>query len=204
MLVFNKLYHHCKYYMRLMITFIIFVFYGFWMVPVTWAQAVTLMNAVEGELYTEVSHPQLYCLAKNIYFESKSEPIAGQYAVADVVLNRVKDTRFPNTICEVVYEGPVRESWKTKQDPDLSESERIYNPIRHMCQFSWYCDGKKDEPEGDAAWDESVYLALLIYSEEFAIDVTEGALWYHATYVSPNWAEHYEKTVRINEHIFYR
>ena len=59
-----------------MITFIVLVFYGFWMVPITWAQAVTLMNAVEGELYTEVSHPQLYCLAKNIYFESKSDPIA--------------------------------------------------------------------------------------------------------------------------------
>ena len=126
---------------------------------------------------------ELYCLAKNIYFESRNQPKLGQIAVAQVTMNRVNSPKFPDSVCGVVQQGGEK---------------------RHRCQFSWYCDGKKDEPEGDAAWDESVYLALLIYSEEFAIDVTEGALWYHATYVSPNWAEHYEKTVRINEHIFYR
>ena len=126
---------------------------------------------------------ELYCLAKNIYFESRNQPKLGQIAVAQVTMNRVNSPKFPDSVCGVVQQGGEK---------------------RHRCQFSWYCDGKKDEPEGDPAWDESVYLALLIYSEEFAIDVTEGALWYHATYVSPNWAEHYEKTVRINEHIFYR
>ena len=126
---------------------------------------------------------ELYCLAKNIYFESRNQPKLGQIAVGQVTMNRVNSPKFPNSVCEVVKQGGEK---------------------RHRCQFSWYCDGKKDEPEGDVAWDESVYLALLIYSEEFTIDVTEGALWYHATYVSPSWAEHYEKTVRINEHIFYR
>ena len=126
---------------------------------------------------------ELYCLAKNIYFESRNQPKLGRIAVGQVTMNRVNSPRCPATVCGVVKQGGEK---------------------RNRCQFSWYCDGKSDEPDSDAAWDDSVYLALLIYSEEFTVDVTEGALWYHATYVSPSWAEHYEKTVRINEHIFYR
>ena len=129
-----------------------------------------------------VRFEELYCLAKNIYFESRNQPKIGKIAVAQVTLNRVKSDKFPNTVCEVVYQGGER---------------------RNRCQFSWYCDGKKDEPTDGPAWDESVYLALLVYGDGF-LDVTEGALWYHATYVSPSWAEHYQKTVRINNHIFYR
>lgn len=129
-----------------------------------------------------VRFEELYCLAKNIYFESRNQPKIGKIAVAQVTLNRVKSDKFPNTVCEVVYQGGER---------------------RNRCQFSWYCDGKKDEPTNGPAWDDSVYLALLVYGDGF-LDVTEGALWYHATYVSPSWAEHYQKTVRINNHIFYR
>ena len=126
---------------------------------------------------------ELYCLAKNIYFESRNQPKLGRMAVGQVTMNRVNSKRFPNTVCSVIKQGGEK---------------------RNRCQFSWYCDGKSDEPESGSVWDESVYLALLIYSEEFTVDVTEGALWYHATYVSPEWAKHYEKTVQINEHIFYR
>ena len=129
-----------------------------------------------------VRFEELYCLAKNIYFESRNQPKIGKIAVAQVTLNRVKSDKFPNTVCEVVYQGGER---------------------RNRCQFSWYCDVKKDEPTNGPAWDDSVYLALLVYGDGF-LDVTEGALWYHATYVSPSWAEHYQKTVRINNHIFYR
>tara|TARA_B100000424_G_C22741338_1_gene401257 strand:+ start:72 stop:527 length:456 start_codon:yes stop_codon:yes gene_type:complete len=129
-----------------------------------------------------VRFEELYCLAKNIYFESRNQPKIGKIAVAQVTLNRVQSDKFPNTVCEVIYQGGER---------------------RNRCQFSWYCDGKKDEPTNGPAWDDSVYLALLVYGDGF-LDVTEGALWYHATYVSPSWAEHYQKTVRINNHIFYR
>ena len=129
-----------------------------------------------------VRFEELYCLAKNIYFESRNQPKIGKIAVAQVTLNRVKSDKFPSTVCEVIYQGGER---------------------RNRCQFSWYCDGKKDEPTNGPAWDDSVYLALLVYGDGF-LDVTEGALWYHATYVSPSWAEHYQKTVRINNHIFYR
>ena len=66
------------------------------------------------------------CLAKNIYFEARNEPFVGQFAVALVTLNRVHDSAFPNTICEVVYEGIHTASGF---------------PKKHRCQFSWYCDG---------------------------------------------------------------
>ena len=70
----------------------------------------TFQQPIQGEVFTENEEPELYCLAINIYHEARADHIAGQYAVADVVLNRVQDTRYPNTICEVVKQGPVKES----------------------------------------------------------------------------------------------
>ena len=173
------------------------------------AEAVTNGNGVEllelpPKLVSEDS--EAICMALNIYYESRSDNLAGQYAVADVVLNRVQDSRYPNTICEVVKQGPVRESWKTKQDPDLSESERIYNPIRHKCQFSWYCDGKSDDPKSETGWAQAQYVAgAIMYSGKFR-GMTEGATHYHATYVKPKWR--FDRGMnhigRIGAHIFYK
>ena len=78
------------------------------------------------------------CLAKNMYYEARNQGTAGWMAVTAVVLNRVNDDRFPNTICEVVEQGPTRKSWK---DPTVKI------PIKHRCQFSWYCDGLSDKPK---------------------------------------------------------
>ena len=83
------------------------------------------------------------CLALNTYHEAKNQSTIGQIATAQVVMNRVEDDRFPNTVCEVVKQGPTRPSW---EDP-----EKEY-PIRHRCQFSWYCDGKSDVPKNEKAW----------------------------------------------------
>ena len=105
-----------KYYMKLISKFLLTLSLIFVTIPMSFASAITLQNAVEGELYSNSSHPELYCMAMNIYFEAKSEPKAGQYAVADVTLNRVNDSRYPNSICEVVLQGPTRESWKTRKD----------------------------------------------------------------------------------------
>jgi len=204
MLVFKDFLTPCKYYMRYTLKFALAIVYTFWFVPISFAQAVTLPNVVEGELYTESSHPELYCLAKNIYFEAKSEPIAGQYAVADVVLNRVKDSRFPNTICEVVYEGPVRESWQTKKQPDLEDAERIYHPIRDRCQFSWWCDGKSDNIKDGDAWRKAQEIAYRLVNDYKHRGLTEGATHYHATYVNPKWAPTLDLVGRIGTHIFYR
>lgn len=168
------------------------------------ANASNFQNPEIDELYTQDSQPELYCLAQNIYFESKSEPLAGQYAVADVVLNRVNDTRFPNSICGVVRAGPVKESWKTKQYPDLDDSERKYNPVRNMCQFSWYCDGKSDSIRDSDAWRIAQIVAYKItYADKFR-GITEGATHYHADYVSPRWAPTLQLVTSISTHIFYR
>ena len=149
---------------------------------------------------------QALCMALNIYYESRSDNLAGQYAVADVVLNRMHDDRYPNTVCDVIQQGPVRESWKTKQYPDLPDEERIYNPIRHMCQFSWYCDGKSDDPKDETVWAQAQYVAgAIMYSGKYR-GITEGATHYHATYVRPKWR--FDRGMnhigRIGSHIFYR
>ena len=205
MLVFKYYFDRCKYFMRLAINFVVTVLFLLLTVQVSHAQAVTLMpETVEGELYTKTTHPELYCMAKNIYFEAKSELEAGQYAVADVVLNRVADSRFPNSICEVVYEGIHRESWKTKQHADLADHKRIYIPKRHQCQFSWYCDGKSDKIKDGDAWRKSQEIAYRIVRERKFRGVTQGSTHYHATYVSPKWAPELNLIGRIGTHIFYR
>ena len=167
-------------------------------------EASTFQNPELDELYTEQNQPELYCLAQNVYFEAKSEPLAGQYAVADVVLNRVNDNRYPNTICEVVREGPIKESWKTRQHADLAPKERIYHPIKHRCQFSWYCDGKADIIRDSDAWRVAQIVAYKIVHTEKMRGITEGATHYHADYVSPKWAKSIQLVGSISTHIFYR
>ena len=167
-------------------------------------ELITLVEKKKPQLVA--SDKQALCMALNIYYESRSDNLAGQYAVADVVLNRVQDSRYPDTICEVIQQGPVKESWKTKQDPDLSESERIYNPIRHKCQFSWYCDGKSDDPQSETGWAQAQYVAgAIMYSGKYR-GMTEGATHYHATYVRPKWRldRGMNHIGRIGAHIFYK
>ena len=135
------------------------------------------------------------CLALNTYHEAKNQSLVGQIATAQVVMNRVEDDRFPNTICEVVKQGPTRPSW---EDP-----EKEY-PIKHRCQFSWYCDGKDDTPKNEKAWKTAQDVAILVLYDKIKLDVTEGATHYHATYVKPSWAKTKKRTTRIEKHIFYR
>ena len=125
---------------------------------------------------------QLHCLALNIYWEARSEPVAGQLAVAAVTLNRVQDSRFPSNVCDVVRQGgEIR---------------------RHRCQFSWWCDGKKDDPKDANSWRRANTLARLSTAGVFD-DPTQGALWYHADYVNPYWAAKKERVAQIGRHIFY-
>ena len=136
------------------------------------------------------------CLAKNMYYEARNQGLAGQLAVSLVVMNRVKDDRYPNTICEVVEQGPVRESWK---------KNGVFYPIRNRCQFSWYCDGKSDEPKEPTTYGRLLDLSLdLMYDDLQVVDFTEGATHYHADYVFPAWRKSKTKTVEIADHIFYR
>ena len=141
---------------------------------------------------------QVSCMADNIYFEARNQGTAGWSAVASVTLNRVKDKRYPNTVCEVVKQGPTRESWK---------KNGIYYPIRHKCQFSWYCDGKADKihKKDKRIYKEIYNLAYVSLIKGITIlDITDGATHYHADYVSPAWKKSKTKTTEIGDHIFYR
>ncbi|HEX2256731.1 MAG TPA: cell wall hydrolase [Afifellaceae bacterium] len=123
------------------------------------------------------------CLAEAIYFEARGESPLGQAAVAQVVLNRVKNPAYPKSVCGVVYQN---ETW------------------RNRCQFSFACDGRPERIRSQAAWTRA---------KELARDVTNGKVWlkmvgdsthYHATYVKPRWARYMKRTERIGRHIFYR
>jgi len=142
----------------------------------------------------EKTNPELICLAMNLYHEARNQSIAGQLAVGFVTMNRVNDDRYPNTICEVVMQGPTRPSWK-----DKSKSF----PVRHRCQFSWYCDGLNDTVKEMDTFSKLFELSEIIYAN-LMIDITDGATHYHADYVSPDWAATKTRTTKIDDHIFYR
>jgi N-acetylmuramoyl-L-alanine amidase len=136
------------------------------------------------------------CLAMNIYHEARNQPFAGQLAVASVVINRVRDERFPDTVCEVVHQGPTRPSWK-------GTGELI--PVRNRCQFSWYCDGKSDKPLELQQFKRIYLLSIdILRGDTLNLDITDGATHYHADYVTPSWASSKTKTIEIEDHIFYR
>ena len=136
-----------------------------------------------------VDSKELECMSKNIYFEAALESTAGKMAVAQVTMNRVNSTKFPNTVCSVVYQGKHYKSGI---------------PVRDRCQFSWYCDGKDDKPYYGAMWRESADVAFYVLSSPNLKDITDGATHYHADYIpNPRWADSRRKTVKIDTHIFY-
>ncbi|AZN72846.1 cell wall hydrolase [Georhizobium profundi] len=123
------------------------------------------------------------CLAEGIYFEARGESVKGQAAVAQVILNRVRNPAYPNTICGVVYQN---KNW------------------RNRCQFSFACDRIPDVVRSPRHWD---------IAEEIAMATTAGKIWlsevgssthYHATYVNPRWARSMSRMGKIGLHIFYR
>ena len=141
------------------------------------------------------SKEQVECLAMNVYHEARNESLSGKIAVIIVTMNRVADERFPASICKVVHQGKHY----------YSKTSKKYFPHRDRCQFSWYCDGKEDEPRNNKAWAYS--LALSEYFLKRSIDFTEGATHYHADYIDvPRWGKrkNYVKTVTIDTHLFYR
>ena len=131
------------------------------------------------------SPTELKCLATAIYFEARGEPEKGQMAVAQVVLNRVKNPAYPSTICGVVYQNKNR---------------------RNSCQFSFACDGIRDRITDMRSWAEANALAKKMVTSPtttFMSDVGT-ATHYHATYVRPYWARRMKQTQKIGRHIFYR
>lgn len=122
------------------------------------------------------------CLAEAIYYEARSESFAGQMAVADVVMNRVRSRAYPNTVCEVVLQG---------------------SHLSTGCQFTFTCDGSRGVRPRGAAWDRAKLIAAQVLMG-FSRPVTQRATHYHTDEVSPVWSASLVETTRIGAHIFYR
>lgn len=137
-----------------------------------------------------VTSQQLTCLANNIYFEGRGESNTGKKAIAYVTLNRVVDDNFPSTICDVVKQG-------------LNDSNG--NLLKHRCQFSWWCDGKKEVIHNWKLWDLCYTIAgNVIESYSFTNDPTQGSTYYHSTKSNPKWSKYFKRIVRIDNHVFYK
>jgi len=154
-----------------------------------------IMNTYKNSNYSDKA---VNCMVQNLYHEARGEGFAGMYAVAMVVMNRVQDNRYPDTICGVVHQGPL-------------DSNGM--PKRYRCQFSWWCDGKSDEMHDVEAFELSKKIAQLVLSSSetqgkaiILIDLTEGATHYHTIEVEPNWIDDrgMKKVGRLGQHIFYR
>ena len=125
---------------------------------------------------------QWACLAEAIYFEARGEPVEGQFAVAEVILNRVDSPKFPNSICKVVRQGTGR---------------------KHACQFSYNCDGKLEYIANGSAYDQTKRVARVSMDRKTR-PLTKGATFYHATFVSPSWARSFQHVATIGVHKFYK
>jgi spore germination cell wall hydrolase CwlJ-like protein len=147
---------------------------------------VAQVEATERE--AKVAHQRstdLQCLAENVYFEARGEPLDGQYAVAEVTLNRSHSRYFPKTVCGVVHEAhwdPIRK--------------------RYVAHFSWTELGPM-YPQDTAAWKQAMAVATATYDDTHQ-PIVPGALFYHSTEVLPVWAKTKRAVATIGNHIFYR
>ncbi len=133
------------------------------------------------ETATSQEH-ELNCLSQAIYYEARSEPLSGQLAVAQVVLNRVRHAAYPSTVCEVVFEG----------------STRITG-----CQFTFTCDGSLAFDPRGKSWKQSRQAAT--HAMLGMSDITiHRATHYHTVAISPYWSKTLLRTANIGTHIFYR
>lgn len=125
---------------------------------------------------------QWQCLAEAVYFESRGEPVKGQFGVAEVILNRVDSAKFPDTVCGVVNQGAHR---------------------RNACQFSFACDGQPEVIRNNAAYRRAGKIARLLL-DGAPREVTDGATYFHTRWVHPRWSRQFHHTTTIGAHIFYR
>lgn len=129
------------------------------------------------------SKPEQTCLANAIYFEARGESLRGQAAVAQVVLNRVRNPAYPGSVCGVVYQNS---HW------------------RNACQFSFACDGIKDRITEPSRYSTAKDVALAVSAGKIFIPEVGSSTHYYANYVNPGWARSMHKMVKIGLHIFYR
>lgn len=139
--------------------------------------AASLSDLVSAHADTEAANEDQECIAAAVYFEARGEPIEGQLAVAEVVLNRAASGRYPASICEVV---------------------------KQAAQFSFVRKGTIPRiAKASEAWRKAVAIAL-VACEHLAQQIGSDVLWYHADYVSPAWGRNLSRVTQIGAHIFYR
>ncbi|QBF32374.1 cell wall hydrolase [Thalassococcus sp. S3] len=122
------------------------------------------------------------CLSEALYFEARGETIKGQFAVAEVILNRVKSARFPNSVCGVINQGTGK---------------------RYQCQFTYTCDGHSENISEPRSFERVSKVARAIL-DGTAGNLTNGATHYHTVAVRPRWSQVYTRTAKIGVHVFYR
>ena len=137
-------------------------------------------NPLPASVFSEAEQK---CLTSGIYFESRGETLKGQAAVAQVILNRVRNPAYPSTICGVVYQN---KNW--------------YN----RCQFSFACDRIPDIVWSRSAWATAKEIALAVTAGKIWFPEVGSATHYHATYVKPDWGPTMKRVSKIGKHIFYR
>ena len=127
---------------------------------------------------------QWRCLSEALYFEARGETVKGQFAVAEVIMNRVSSSSFPGTLCGVIKQGTGR---------------------KYQCQFTYNCDGYKDIIAEHQAFRRVSKVARAALDEAEGVGgLTDGATYYHSTAVRPAWARRFKQTARIGVHLFYR
>ena len=136
-----------------------------------------LMPAYEGD-------DEWRCLTEAIYFEARGEEVPGQFAVGEVILNRVDHPAYPDSVCGVVEQG--------------TRSGRL-----HKCQFSYNCDGLVEEVANRRAWTSTGKVSRLLLAG-WERRFTGGATHYHTTAANPGWAGAYPRTALVGDHVFYR
>ena len=128
------------------------------------------------------SNKQMSCLAEALYFEARGEPIKGQLAVGEVILNRVEDARYPSSICKVINQGTGR---------------------RFACQFTYTCDGKLETVHEQKPYEMALKIAKILMTTHDR-RLTRGSTHYHSNYVNPKWSKKFERVAKFGRHIFYR
>lgn len=133
-------------------------------------------------LETATGDAQWQCLSEALYFEARGESVKGQFAVAEVILNRVDSNRYPSTPCRVINQGTGR----------------------HLqCQFTYTCDGYRDRVGEKVVWRQVAKIARLMLDGKER-ELTQGATHYHTKAVNPRWARVFPRTATIGAHHFYR
>jgi len=155
-----------------------------------------------------VSEREVQCLARNIFYESASEPEEGKVAVGIVTLNRTADPRFPSDVCGVVKQKTVFTKTKTVVKEvqgflgpkKIQETKVVTTPV---CQFSWNCHAVKKPREDDPRWIQSQAIARELADggyEHYRVKYAD-AKHFHATYVKPGWK--LKRVARVGNHVFY-